>query len=547
MFAQEKKFTSKKNKGENKETELYLNKYIQGDFSLNKLFTYTLVCFFLLFSFTTAQAGLLEYVQKDDKAFKWEIHKIHTLPAGQVVHFKMTSQVWQKITWKHDLILFVPKGVKNRRTVTVMNVGGRPKMRYYLFGFTASQKMGVPLAVLFQNPNQPLLGGKKEDALIAKTFMNYIKTKDATWPLLFPMVKGVVKAMDVLQKYSKKEWKEQVNDFIITGSSKRGWTSWLTGAADPRVKGIAPMVIDTLNMRAQINHQRKKYTVVSRKLKDYKKMGLLDMLHTLDARELISMVDPYSYRHRLKMPKLIVNGTNDPYWVVDSLNLYWKDLKGEKFILYVPNAGHGLYQRKKGGGGSMDRALNGLGAFVRHISTGTPLPRITWKHTQEQDHSVIRSFSIPGAKRARLWISDSKVWDFRKAKWTSKPAITENFESVGAVEMPESGYRAYFMEMDFEIDGLTYQLSTQMQILVSKKALAKEKLAAAKALKVAKKKAAKESLEKAAKKAIEKAKKKAEKTKEKALKKAEKAKRKASKGKEEALKKSEGANGKAEK
>ena len=131
--------------------------------------------------------------------------------------------------------------------------------------------------------------------------------------------------------------------FVVTGASKRGWTTWLTAVVDKRVIAIAPMVIDMLNIPAQIPNQLKQWGQFSIQIVDYTRRGLVQPENQTDRHaRLWEMVDPYSYRDRLKIPKLIILGTNDPYWTLNALDLYWHGLTGIKHVLYVPNAGHSL-------------------------------------------------------------------------------------------------------------------------------------------------------------------------------------------------------------
>ena len=94
-------------------------------------------------------------------------------------------------------------------------------------------------------------------------------------------------------------WGLSIDAFTVAGASKRGWTSWLTAVVDTRVRAIAPMVIDVLNMQAQMEHQRATWGDVSEEIRDYSALDLPARLATERGRELLTIVDPYNYRERL--------------------------------------------------------------------------------------------------------------------------------------------------------------------------------------------------------------------------------------------------------
>jgi PhoPQ-activated pathogenicity-related protein len=421
------------------------------------------------------QANLHGYLSRPDPAFRWRLKDKQTVQAGTVYALHLVSQVWQGITWEHQIQVYLPKDAKPQATLLLMVTGGSGKAaeakldlnRIGLY-LEIAKRLNGPFAVLTHVPNQPLLGDKKEDALIAETFVRFLESKDENWPLLLPMTKSALKAMDALQEFAEQEWKTPVKQFVITGGSKRGWTSWLTGASgDPRVKAIAPLVIDTLNMRQQLPHQVETLGDYSEMIADYTNRKLVPLPDTPEARKLWSTVDPWVYRDKLTMPKLIVNGNNDPYWSTDALNLYWDDLKGDKWVLYVPNAGHDLRQKERGLA-QAEYVVNGLSAFARHQISDRPMPKLRWKHDDNGGKLRLAVDCQPAPAGARLWVAHAPTQDFRKAKWVEHPAECTAGKVLGEVAPPEDGYLAFFGEMDFTIDEIRYHLSTQLRMVGNK-------------------------------------------------------------------------------
>lgn len=414
-------------------------------------------------------SALENYLDKKDNSFSRENY--HTTKSGDGTFYEVSfsSQTWQSIIWKHRLILYFPKKSALSSTMLVVLQHGH----YYdrdagMAGLkTTGDSTGTPAAILYDIPNQPLFDGKEEDDLQAFTFSQYLKSGDESWPLLFPMVKSVVRAMDVAQSLAKMERKVAVTGFVISGHSKRGHTTWLSAATDSRIKGIIPIAIDILNSRAQMSHHLKtfgQYNTPSESTTE-----LVQKLEQPRGQSLIEMVDAYSYRNRFTMPKLIVSATNDQFFATDALNLYWDGLKKPKWVLYLSNANHFMAY-------SDPRIIPTAFAFARAIAAGKSLPELNWEFSRKENVMVLKIIANPSATQARVWTSQSKNKDFRQAIWKSAPM---NFKGRGGsfnqagdalkeftveVALPTDDYTAIFGEIEFELNGRTFLLSTQTKI-----------------------------------------------------------------------------------
>lgn len=408
--------------------------------------------------------ALNDYVARDEPVYGWKVARTGRADGVRIDELQLTSQKWQGIVWKHVLQVFHPKELAHPEHmllfVTGGSNGGRPDDEDNATGARLARLCGARVAILHQVPNQPLLGGHKEDDLITETWLKYLDTGDETWPLLFPMVKSAVKAMDALQEYVAKTSNDSVKGFVITGASKRGWTSWLTPVADGRVVATAPIVIDVLNFTPQMKYQRATWGKYSRQIHDYTSKGLVrDSGEPEGPREewLWRAMDPYTYRKQLALPKLMIVGTNDPYWVVDAMNIYWDGLVGPKYVLQVPNAGHGL-------DGGREKALTTLGVYFRHVVAGKPLPEIRWTFRNDGEKRIVLTLqSSPHPAEALLWTARSTDKDFRDATWESRRLTRNGDKYRGEVAKPADGHVALFGEFRFKLKNVGWSLTTTVR------------------------------------------------------------------------------------
>lgn len=414
-----------------------------------------LVCLSLGASASTK--ALDQYYTAPDPSFSWQLVAKTPGPSGGTLYqLSFTSQVWKETRWQHRLFVLVPDGALEGNAALLFITGsGSGKTEIPLMAQLA-QKASAPVAVLFDVPNQPLFGGLKEDALISLTFDKFFETGDPTWPVLLPMTKSAVRAMDVFTEFSQKHLGYTIDDFVVTGGSKRGWTTWLAAAVDARICAIAPIAYDNLNLHAQMEHQLKSFGSYSLQISDYTVRGLQAALTTEQGRRLVEIVDPYAYRDRYTLPKLIIRGSNDPYWPTDAMTLYIDDLPGDTWIHNDPNGSHDLT--------NYERVLTTLSAFFVAYTRGPKLAPVKWNVTESASDFRLEVVSPEPAVAFNLWTAVAPSRDFRNATWSCRsvgPGGSHTFQ----VTRLNTSHQAIYGEVILRVNGLEMAFDTPIFIV----------------------------------------------------------------------------------
>ena len=347
------------------------------------------------------------------------------------VAVNLTSQAWltdddwgatwggENAQWWHMMYIITPSVVKSADwhslyVTSSNNNDPIPSPTGEDLAVTAALAMSTSqiYVTLFQVPNFPIYLKNEhgdgqdsraygDDDLLAHTFTHYmdfvksggdpLSAPQSEWVVLLPMTKSAFAAMaateDILKDTAGK------TNWIVSGASKRGWTTWLVGAVDShrdaavqRVRAINPIVLDGLHFEETLKLHYSAYGGWSFAMRAFQDAGFTGRIDSEEVKHLWALIDPYYYASRLlQMPKYVLDGTGDEWFVPDD-SRYWIDAMrdGTQDDLHTGN--DGLSKLTLGMFPDTDHSMAtavpafapSLGVWMNSIISASPIPRISW-------------------------------------------------------------------------------------------------------------------------------------------------------------------------
>ena len=436
-----------------------------------------------------SESSLTDFVELDDEHYSWTIQKVETHGDLTFVVVDLKSLVWlsskqvNRPQWQHWLELYIPKEAKS--DIALLYVGGgrngRPAPEFEAsLEATIALKTQSVVGLLGQVPNQKLIFNgdsieRREDRLLAHAWTQFNHHNDPQWIPLLPMVKSVVRALDAISEVTASEEVDspEISRFVVTGGSKRGWTTWLSAVADERIIAIVPAVFDALNSARSMEHHFNAYGYWSHAIADYFAEGLLGDIDAAQADKFFQIADPYRYLEKLTLPKFSVNATGDEFFLLDSTQFYWDDLTGEKYLRYVPNSDHSLEHTD---------AVESIAAFHWLIQNAQTIPSFDWTWTDastveiKQIHGQVSEISMwsahnPVARDFRLLRKKDSI-EVQGPTWHQEVVYTRKDEEnlfdslLLTFDSDESGWHANLVEVEFDV-GFQYPLKLTTTVSIS--------------------------------------------------------------------------------
>lgn len=435
-----------------------------------------------------------KYVRRDDGAFNWtDMHYNFSFSGEYTAHlFNLTSQRYlndsltDRSLWTHTMVYVVPTKLNASCNTAYIWLTWGHNGHPWKGGKDAENDVdiavitqvaintGCPAVAVYDIPNQEICFYDdpsspycdSEDGAIAYTFNRFLyHNKSADWILLFPMTKAGLRAMDAVEQISVQVFSQPITEFIVSGASKRGWTTWLCGAVDykpNRIKAIVPFVLDALNFGNFIHRQWKSYQGFTFVLKPYVDFGLTSATALPIFQRWSTEVDPFFYRQRLTMPKFAVNAVGDEFQLLDDQATWAHMMPGEMKTIMIKDADHLLVT-------NFGLVLKAVVSYCESVVFGVSRPTYTWSIDATTGQITVTTSEAPVSVQLIQTSINTTRRDFRDTilhedpciihimggcirflLWSSSAATAVNATTFTTnVPVPAHGWTGFYLQVEF--------------------------------------------------------------------------------------------------
>jgi PhoPQ-activated pathogenicity-related protein len=458
---------------------------------LSKTLFVALICSLLVlggFAGSRRKTPLEKYVHADDDTFDWEQVSSISTTAYTAYVLNFTSQTWltaaesSRPIWTHTLTVCVPNDVSHNVAFLYVNNGNIgdaiPTTVNNIIDYLCRVSHAVTVH-LQQVPNQPFTFTddpaqklRTEDGIIAYTWKKFVNNTNtpAKWLLQFPQTKSAVRAMDAIQEFTDTLDIPRVKSFIVSGASKRGWTTWLAAGVDKRVEAFAPIVMPILNMQPNLNNMYRSLGGWTWAFRDYWYEDVMSHMNKPEFKTMIDLIDPIIFNNvYTSKPTYIITASQDEFFQPDSVNFFFQDLRGEKYLRVLPGAGHSFDLTYP-----LSDLLDSVNGFIQMVGSNLRGPRdLNWrviKTTSRTQPASIIAVSGTRPKKVVMWSTNTistTQRDFRlhrcltatgagcqqRLNWTSTD-ITAQYGSIYTASRtaPAQGWGLFYLEFHYDIN-----------------------------------------------------------------------------------------------
>ncbi len=385
----------------------------------------------------------------------------------QVNRYQLQSQSWSPsglvlpAQWGENIAIAIPANPKPLRALIAADIN--EDLLYNVAEATrtiAISIISIPSTnLIYANDGIP----RNEDDSVSRSWRLFLDnpSQRQLLPLHVPMATTISQTI----RLAKTELQGLgITQFIVTGASKRGWSSWLTAISDPNVVAVVPMVSDVLNTQQIMQHMYQTYGgnwPIA--FQDYYNQNLDTLRTSANFTKLMKIEDPLQYlgtRYQtgLSIPKYIINASGDDFFIPDNTRYFYDQLPGEKSLRIAPNTDHA---------GIINFAQQSLITFVNRIQNGTALPVLTTTYTGAVNNKQMTiNFSEKPSQVVRWTATNTASRDFRYAcgiRYVSSPLPLSGANTVTiSLANTNPGWQASFIEATFS-DG--YVATSQVNIV----------------------------------------------------------------------------------